>query len=277
MPEFEITLKCGTRLSCTDLETAGLSYVPCGKVNGEDQPLFPFAHLWGDRQQVTLDTYGRRANAWSLSRMNGVQLMTGTPSFRTDTSSPDGYLYLTDVDIERRLIDTYPGIVDRIVDVFRYACDRTPCIIATKSDGRRLSAFVPYLDSKQEFKDAENAMLLEIFSVKGLSRLDDRYAVLDGSILDLPVIPKSALQEIHRIISEVAIEKNTNLENPTSLNPVRLINSLLNGARTASLSISACHCQATSHKNSERLTVQFQRYRGGVQGHCFNCGESGGS
>ena len=275
MPEFEITLKCGTRLSLADLEAAGLSYVPCGSINGEDQPLFPYAHLWGNRQQVTLASYGRRANAWSLSRMNGVQLVTGNPSFRSDTSSPDGYLYLTDIDIERRLIDTYPGIVDRIVDVFRDACDHTPCIIETKSGGRRLSAFAPYLDSKREFKDAEDGMLLEIFSVKGLSRLDDRYAVLEGSILDIPVIQKSALQEIHGIISEVAIEKKHEFSERNVVESSQIDNLTIEWDEDGkSQYFTAAHCQATSHRNSERLTVQFQRYRGGVQGHCFNCGES---
>ena len=275
MPEFEITLKCGTRLSLADLEAAGLSYVPCGRINGEDQPLLPFAHLWGDRQQVTLASYGRRANAWSLSPMNGVQLMTGHPSFRSDTPSPDGYLYLTDIDIEQRLIDSYPGIVDRIVDVFRDACDHKPCIIETKSGGRRLSAFAPYLDSKREFKDAEDGMLLEIFSVKGLSRLDDRYALLEGSILDIPVIPKSALQEIYGIISEVAVEKKYEFRERNVVESSQIDDLTIEwGEDGKSQYFPASHCQATSHKNSESLTVQFQRYRGGVQGHCFNCGES---
>ena len=166
-------------------------------------------------------------------------------------------------------------IVERIIKVYREACDRTPCIIQTKSGGRRLSVFAPYLDTKREFKDAEDRMLLEIFSVKGLSRLDDRYALLEGSILDIPVIPKSALQEIHGIITEVAVEKKHEFSERTVVESSQIDNLTIEwGEDGKSQYFTASHCQATSHKNSERLTVQFQRYRGGVQGHCFNCGES---
>ena len=31
-PDRHITLKCGTVLRLADLETAGLSYVPCGQI-----------------------------------------------------------------------------------------------------------------------------------------------------------------------------------------------------------------------------------------------------
>ena len=272
---FDFRLRCGTRLKSSDLETAGLSYVPCGNVSGEDQPLLSFAHLWGNRSPVTLQTYGKKANAWTLSNTTGVQLMTGYPTFRQSADSPDGFVYLTDIDIEKLLLDTHATLVERIIKVYTDACDHTPCIIETKSGGRRLSAFAPYLDSKREFKDAEDGMLLEIFSVKGLSRLDDRYAVLQGSILDFPVIPKSVLQEIHRIISEVAVEKKHEFRELNVVESSQIDNiSIEWGEDGKSQYFTASHCQATSHKNSERLTVQFQRYRGGVQGHCFNCGES---
>ena len=33
-PDRHITLKCGTVLRLADLEAAGLSYVPCGQVDG---------------------------------------------------------------------------------------------------------------------------------------------------------------------------------------------------------------------------------------------------
>ena len=55
-----ITLKCGTVLRLSDLEAARLSYVPCGQIDGEDQPLLKFAHLWGQRRHVTQQTYGKK-------------------------------------------------------------------------------------------------------------------------------------------------------------------------------------------------------------------------
>ena len=66
-PDRHITLKCGTVLRLADLETAGLSYVPCGHVNGEDQPLFPYAQLWGHQKQVTLATYARKRTRGHLT------------------------------------------------------------------------------------------------------------------------------------------------------------------------------------------------------------------
>ena len=52
---YEVILKCGTRLSLSDLEAAGLSYVPCGEVDGKDQPILAFGHLWNQRKQVFLN------------------------------------------------------------------------------------------------------------------------------------------------------------------------------------------------------------------------------
>ena len=65
---YEITLKCGTRLSLSDLEAAGLSYVPCGEVDGKDQPILAFGHLWNQRKQVVLKTYGKISKRMAFIR-----------------------------------------------------------------------------------------------------------------------------------------------------------------------------------------------------------------
>ena len=79
----EIILKCGTQLSLTDLESADLSYVPCGQVKGIDQPILSFGSLWGQRRRVSRDTYGKKWNTFTNSRnMTGVQLMTGMPTYK---------------------------------------------------------------------------------------------------------------------------------------------------------------------------------------------------
>ena len=122
MLEFEITLKCGTVLHLADLDTAGLSYVPCGQVNGEDQPLLKFAHLWGHRNHVTRQTYGKKWNAYSLRDMTGVQLMTGFPTNKR--SGRLGYLYYTSIDIERRMIENYPDEVGKDPQFVPKECQR---------------------------------------------------------------------------------------------------------------------------------------------------------
>ena len=269
------TLKCGTRLSLSDLERAGVSYVPCGQVDGQDTPLLKYAHLWGNRKQVTLDSYGKNANSWTLSDMTGAQIMTGYPTFKPSADSPSGYLHLTDIDIERHLFETHPEIVNRIMRVYRESCEGTPCVIQTKSDGRRLSAFSAYLDNKREFKDPSDKMLLEIFSIKGLSRLDHRYGMIEGSILDLPTLPKEAIQEIHGIISEVATEKVREPKDRAVVESSQIGDLAIDwNDKGKSQYFPAAHCQATSHKNSERDTVQFSKVSDGIEGHCFNCGES---
>ena len=265
----DIRLKCGTRLSLSDLERAGVSYVPCGQLDGQDTPLLKYAHLWGNRRQVTLDSYGKKANAWTLSDMTGVQIMTGYPTFH-------GYQYLTDIDIERHLLETHPEIVRRIMQVYREHCEGTPCVIQTKSDGRRLSAYVDWLGSKTEFKDtSEDKMLLEIFSIKGLSRLDHRYGMIEGSILDLPTLPKNALAEIHSIISEIATERKREAKDRTVVETSQIGDLDIEwDSEGRSQLFPTQHCQATQH-TSNRDEVRFTKYTdGSVDGMCFNCGET---
>ena len=270
-PDRHITLKCGTVLRLADLETAGLSYVPCGQVDGEDQPLFAYAQLWGHKQRVTLTTFGRKANPWALNRMTGVQLMTGAPTYRR--ASPVDY-HLVDIDIEKHLIDAYPEIVDRVLARYKSGCEGTPCIVKTKSGGLRLSAFSPYLDRKRSFEN-EGGMLLEIFSEKGLSRLDGRYAMVEGSILDMPELPKTVLQDIHAMISEIAPENRAPTAERQTVSASQIGNLHIRWDKDGrSQFFSAAHCQATSHKTT-RDTVRFTKYAdGSIDGKCFNCGET---
>ena len=271
LSDWHITLKCGTVLRLADLETAGLSYVPCGQVDGEDQPLFAYAHLWGNKRHVTLASYGKKANTWTLDQMTGVQLMTGTPTYRT--ASPL-YYHLVDVDIEKHLIDDYPEIVDRILALYRSGCEGTPCIVETKSAGLRLSAFSPYLDRKRSFED-EGGMLLEFFSEKGLSRLDDRYAMVEGSVLDMPVLPKTVLQEIHAVISKIVTENKAQTGERKTVSESQIGDLHIEwGSDGRSQFFSAQHCQASSHKTT-RNTVRFTKLAdGSIDGKCFNCGET---
>ena len=157
-----ITLKCGTVLRLSDLETAGISFVPCGQIDGEDQPLLKFAHLWGHRNHVTHQTYGKKWFAYSMRNMNGVQLMTGFPTFKR--SGRLGYLYYTSLDIEARMIETFPDEVAQIRRLYEENLIGEPCLLSTKSDGLRLDAYTPYVGKKMSFKDAEGKMLFEILA-----------------------------------------------------------------------------------------------------------------
>ena len=271
MSNRHITLKCGTVIYLADLEAAGLSYVPCGQINGDDQPLFPYAHLWGSKRQVTLGSFGKKPNAWTLPKMTGVQLMTGTPTFRS--ASPVNY-HLVDIDIEKYLIDEHPEIVERILALYRSGCEGTPCVVQTKSGGLRLSAFCPYLDSKRSFKD-EGGMLLEIFSEKGLSRLDGRYAMVEGSVLDMPALPKSVLREIHAVISEITPESQTHASDRKTVSESQIGDLHIKWDKDGrSQFFSAQHCQASAHKTT-RDTVRFTKYKdGSIDGKCFNCDET---
>ena len=275
MLEFEITLKCGTVLHLADLDTAGLSYVPCGQVNGEDQPLLKFAHLWGHRNHVTRQTYGKKWNAYSLRDMTGVQLMTGFPTNKR--SGRLGYLYYTSIDIERRMIENYPDEVAKIRNLYQKNVSGEPCILVTKSDGLRLDAYTEYVGKKMSFKDDEKKMLFEILADKCLARIDNRYAMVSGSLLDIPTLPKSTLQEIYHIISEIATHEQSDSK------PREVVESSQLGdldieiewdADGRSQLFTTEHCQKTSH-TSNRYEVRFTKHAdGSVDGKCFNCGES---
>lgn len=271
---YTITLKCGTSIQLRDLERAGISYIPCT----HEKPLFKFAHLWDREKQITLETFGTK-KAWILPHMQGVQIFTGKPTFRK--SNGNLILYLLDIDIEKRLIDKYPSHYEKILTLYRSACDRTPTEIETKSNGRRLSAFcealglkVLYKD-KQTHEDDEKTMLLEFFSRCGMSRIDDRYSMLSGSLLDIPIIPKSALLEIRAIIQEIGLENNTNFK-ASAAKYVDLdnfdIHDLDYDDKGRSQYLPARFCPITDHRDGDRPTVRY--YRQGKLGRCYNCGES---
>ena len=151
---FDITLKCGTRLSLEDLEAAGLSYVPCGHVGGKDQPLLKFASLWGQRRRVVRETYGKKWNAFTMADMTGVQIMTGKPTYKR--TGKTGYLYYTSLDIEARMLENHQNEVEQIQKLYEDNIAGTPCIIKTKSDGLRLDAYTEYVGKKMWFKDDES-------------------------------------------------------------------------------------------------------------------------
>ena len=117
-------------------------------------------------------------------------------------------------------------------------------------------------------------MLLEIFSEKGLSRLDGRYAVLEGSVLDIPDVPKSVLQGIHSIISEIVPENRSDADEYHIVSGSQLGSLRIEwGADGRSQFFSATRCRVTLHRTT-RNTVRFTKHSdGSIDGKCFNCGK----
>lgn len=268
-----ITLKCGTVLRLSDLEAAGLSYVPCGQINGEDQPLLKFAHLWGHRRHVTQQTYGKKWNTFTVGNMTGVQLMTGFPTYKR--TSRTGYLYYTSIDIERRMIDNFPEDVAKIRTLYEENVEGSPCILATKSDGLRLDAYTEYVGKKMAFTDEDSKMLLEVLANKCLTRIDHRYAMIRGSLLDIPTLPKETLQEIYHLIAGIASEESTDEKPRTVVEKSQLGDLGIEwGSDGRSQLFPTEYCQKTSH-SSNREEVRFTKHPdGSVDGKCFNCGET---
>ena len=268
-----IELRCGTLLSLTDLENAKLSYVPCGQVDGKDQPLIKFSSLWGQRRRVTKKSYGKKWNAYTTSGMTGVQIMTGKPTYKPHGRT--GYLYYTSLDIENRMIELFPDTVAQIRKLYEDSCIGTPCVIKTKSDGLRLDAYTEYVGKKMSFKDAEQEMLFEVLADKCLARIDARYEMVSGSLLDMPTLPKETLQEIYHLVKSVATYEQADSK-PREVVETSQIGDLdiQWGTDGRSQLFSTEHCQETSH-TSNRHEVRFTKYKdGSVDGKCFNCGES---
>ncbi len=267
---YSISLACAPEISLSELESAGISYVPCT----HEQPLLKFAHLWDVRLQVNLDSYKDQLNGWKMSSMQGVQIMTGRPTYQPDQNSPDGYQYLTLLDIEARFIEQYPDEFGKIARILNEACEPEPCIVQSKSGGQHFYFFCAYLAPKIAFKDKDDEkMLVEIFSRKGLGRLDDRYTMKSGSVLNIPSIPKTALQEIYTLIHAIADE----IQHPDP-DEARVVETskiqdkeILWRSDERSQYFPLSYCQATTHSDQNRKAVQFFKKNGGVLGRCYNC------
>ena len=287
----KITLKCGTILTLDALEDAGLSYVPCGihtneKGENKEQPLLKYAHLWGFRKQVTRKSYGPRWYGYkALEKMTGVQLMTGWPTYKP---APNKLFYhYVSIDIERHMIETFPDLVDQIVEIYRKNITGTPCEILTKSEGLRLDCFSYYLGNKMSFAN-DDGMLLEILAGKCLTRIDARYAMRRGNLLDLPFMEdpeKRPLQQIVNIGNTIATKSSTGDATERKVVETSQIGTLeiqwaektvQKDNKTFTLQTSQLfpseHCPLTSHA-SNRDEVRFTKYPdGSVDGRCFNCG-----
>ena len=283
-------LKSGERIYLADLEAAGLSYLPC---DYHSPAVDRYVHLWNKREQVTLSSCGETKTDWVVfKQMQGVQIMTGQPTFRPSETSPSGFLYLMDFDIENRLKAEYPEQYQRLIQtIYDHHGDRTPCHVRTKSNGDRFSLFVTGFFGKVSYKDAEDKMLFEFFSKNGLSRLDNRYGMVKGSLFDIPQYHEP--QDINGLTDSLCtiLDEIGTRSKSVSSSDARVVER----SQVGELEIEWCKttiqkegqepyealvsqrfptecCQESDHR-SNRNEVSFTKFENGsILGHCFNCG-----
>ena len=264
---YQVKLACDTTYQLQDIEAAGLSYVPCS----HEQPILKFAHLWDSALQVNLDSYGDEAHRRKLSGMKGIQIMTGKPTKRMNGEILE---YLIVLDIESRLFTEYPDIAGEIRDIYGSACDGSPCIIESKSEGLHLYAYCEYFDKKQSFKNRDGKMLLEFLSQQCLSRVDDRYRIKAGDLLNIPSIDKSALQQIHQLLSTIAPQETA------SNTPSRIVETVEIGdlhldfnseGKSQYLPLSQCLSEIEHTGDQTRKSVRYTQGHGEFIGFCHNC------
>lgn len=286
-------LKTGERIYLSDLEKHGLSYVPCDY----DSPAVDrFAHLWNRREQVTLASYGEtETDHHVFKQMQGVQIMTGQPTFLPSETSPSGHLYLMDLDIENLLKIAYPDHYQRLIEtIYTLHGDRTSCRIGTKSDGDRFSVYAPGFSRKVAYHDKTSGkMLFEFFSKNGLSRLDNRYSLISGSLFDIPQFhtPQDInplTEAICEILEEIGYRQQSRSTRDAEVVETSQIGKLDiqwvettiekdDGTRYDALvsqNFPTENCHETKH-GSNRKEVSFTKFQNGsILGHCFNCGKN---
>ena len=118
-------------------------------------------------------------------------------------------------------------------------------------------------------------MLFEVLADKCLTRIDPRYAMVSGSLLDIPTLPKKTLQEIYHIIASIASEESTDEKPRTVVEKSQLGELNIEwGSDGRSQYFPTQYCQETSHA-SNRDEVRFTKHAdGSVDGKCFNCGKT---
>lgn len=277
--QYNVRLKEGRTYTLAQLEQAGLSYVLCYP----DQPIFPYAALRKLGKQITLENYKQQGKiAWTLAEWQsrqerGVQIFTG----KTSTRSRDGHThYLTDFDIEKLCIDTYPQAYQQILSIYRNNAEHAaPVETQTKSGGMRLSAWTPARSKKKAFTTADGDMLLEFFSEDGLSRYDNRYTIISGCLLDIPFLSTEAAREIYAIAKEIGIEKKAKhtIADVVDVDEAGFPENITYNADGISSYYPIKFCAVTEHQKHPETQGKVQYFkdaRGGEKGHCYDCGET---
>ena len=283
-------MKNGKRILKTapvsDFQNAGLSILPIGQHGFASE-------VWVDEKnektqgQGWYTRYGYKDWKRELWRKSyGLQVFTGTPSN-----------HLTTLDFEYEFIRDHREPAEALITAL-CSLTETPLLTISKGGGLRLCFLTPgYVHSKAtdtkewivqwDPETNHKTIYLEIFGDKGLDRWDARYQIVLGCLFDIPTVPAKAILDIISPIRE-QLHKPKPKPKPTPKAPApkakprtekesHPIGSLPSGIRWdasgKSQYFTSQHCKVTKHR-SNRETVQFQKIRDGIRGHCFNCGES---
>lgn len=167
----------------SDFETARLGIIPIAK-NGH--AIEQYAASVGKDWQTRYGFDDWEVKSWKQSY--GVQVYTGIPSE-----------YLIDLDFEFDIVRDHP---DTLINTLDALLTLTPnaCLTLSKSGGIRYSCRSPdyvhprsteereYIATYNQETGTREALYLEIFGDKGLSRWDAQYEIITGNLFDLPVI-----------------------------------------------------------------------------------------
>lgn len=174
-----------------DFEAAQLGIMPIGR---DGKAIEYYAASVGKDWKTRYGFDDWEVGSWKQSY--GVQVYTGTPSD-----------CLTDLDFEIDIVRDYPEL---LIATLSDLCDLTtsPLITISKSGGIRFSTRTPdyvhprttddreYIAAYNQETGKRDALYLEIFGEKGLSRWDARYEIITGDLFKIPTIDTNALFEI---------------------------------------------------------------------------------
>ena len=228
----------------------------------------------------------------SWKRSYGVQVYTGLPSN-----------YLTDLDFEYAIVQDYPEL---LIETLSRLCDLTshPITTISKSGGVRFTCRTPdYLHPKRnadrEYIGAwdkngnRTSLYLEIFSEKGLSRWDARYEIVEGDLLNIPVIdvrdlflviddlknqihvPPPPKEKIKLLKPTPTLKKKPKIKDieeiyglPSDLEWIKSGDGDYKSRR------GDYPCKVTKHRKSQGSVQYYLKPSGEIQAFCHNCGKT---
>lgn len=193
---YNLKIYCARRypVMLDDLEQAGISFMPIGRVRDNDQDPI---NIDTDQFSTKYTAQNWKPKQWIESW--GIQIYTGIPSEHNGTRWHD--LHFT-----YQAICADPDAVLTCIEILLNSVVN-PLLTLTKSGGLRFTCRIPtYLHPNttdaisyiyKHTPTAENPnhrdIYLEILGENGYSQWDSRYEILLGNLLDPPVIAKEIL------------------------------------------------------------------------------------
>ena len=276
--DLSVTLGCGTMINLKELDDAGISYIPCGK---DLTPNAKYAHLRGKSTHIGVKKFEEigYTRKWWENEVHGIFILTGSESVKGSGAKKH---FIADVDIERRMIDKYRPVTEKIYRHYIANAEGDPCVVETKSGGIRLSCWVKWCGHKVQFRD-DGGMLVEFFSLKGMSRYNSLYKMIVGHPKNPPILNKSVLADIHRMITPLCSNKpgtgkppkNVGIDAVADIGKVEWeVYPRKNSVKVSSNPVK-CPVTAHEHDDTRPATYLFKNSNGVIAYKCFKCGAKG--